>query len=168
MGSDAESNRSERIQRLLAHRTWLAERLTQHAGNVPVVHRLLAKEHGIEARLRSVQRFAASWLAEQRRTAPAVPRFETLPGSQLQLDFGTQRVPIAGVHAPVHILVAILGSSRRVYVQALPDESQASWWRGLEGALRPFGWVPLEVLMDHAKALPTSTTFPVFSASPKS
>jgi transposase len=43
--------------------------------------------------------------------------------------------------------------SRRQYVQAFRGETQSSWFEGIEGALRHFGGVPQEVLVDNAKAL---------------
>ena len=53
----------------------------------------------------------------------------------------------------VHLLVATLGYSRRVYVRAFRHERQSAWFDGIEGAFRHFGGLPAEVLLDNAKAL---------------
>ena len=53
----------------------------------------------------------------------------------------------------VHLFVATLGYSRRVYVRAFRHERQSAWLDGIEGAFRHFGGVPRELLLDNAKAL---------------
>ena len=53
----------------------------------------------------------------------------------------------------VHLFVATLGYSRRLYVLAFLHERQSAWLQGLEGAFRHFGGVPREVLVDNARAL---------------
>jgi Integrase core domain len=59
---------------------------------------------------------------------------------------GTERVR-------VFLFVATLGYSRRVYVQAFRHERQSAWFDGLEGAFRHFGGLPVELLLDNARAL---------------
>ncbi len=49
--------------------------------------------------------------------------------------------------------MATLGYSRRVYVRAFQNERQSAWLEGIEGAFRHFGGLPLELLLDNAKAL---------------
>src|SRR5512132_3237230 len=83
----------------------------------------------------------------------ACVRFETPPGRQLQIDFGSTLVPIAGEWIRVYLFVATLGYSRRGFVAAFRHERQSAWFEGLEGAFRHFGGVPREVLLDNAKPL---------------
>jgi transposase len=80
-------------------------------------------------------------------------RFETPPGKQLQIDFGETRVSIGGESVRLHLFVATLGYSRRVYVRGFRHERQSAWFDGLEGAFRHFGGVVQEVLMDNPRAL---------------
>ncbi len=80
-------------------------------------------------------------------------RFETEPGRQLQIDFGQRRVWIGGEAVTVHLFVATLGYSRRLYVQAFDHQRQSAWLGGLEGAFRHFGGVPRELLVDNARPL---------------
>ena len=132
---------------------WLTERFLQHDGNADVVRQQLLKEHDIDVSLRTVER--AVQPLRQRLTAArqATVRYETKPGDQMQIDFGTKRIEIGHARQAVHVFVATLGYSRRQYLAAREDESQRSWFDGMEGAFRHFDGVPQTVLIDNAKAL---------------
>ena len=71
-----------------------------------------AHERGVTVSLRTIEQAALrqSLAAEARATV----RFETLPGRQLQIDFGETRVPIGEETVRVHLFVATLGYSRRL------------------------------------------------------
>lgn len=145
--------RPRRGRRLDGLEDWLAERFARHRGNCDVVRQDLAREHGIEVSLRTVERAVARLRQGLRAEARACMRFETPPGKQLQIDFGETRVVIADVPVRVYLFVATLGYSRRVYVQAFRHERQSAWLDGLEAAFRHFGGVSQEVLLDNARAL---------------
>lgn len=138
---------------LAPHREWLAERLRRHRGNADVVRQDLARELGIEVSLRTVERAVAPLRRALRAEAVATVRYETAPGQQLQIDFGSTAMPIEGEPRRVHLFVATLGYSRRCYVAVFLHERQSAWLQGLEGAFRYFGGVPHELLLDNAKAL---------------
>jgi transposase len=137
------------------HREWLAERLRRHRGNADVVRQDLARELGIEVSLRTVQRAVEPLRRELRAEAVATVRYETPPGQQLQIDFGSTAVAVGGEMQRIHLFVATLGYSRRCYVTVFLHERQSAWLQGLEGAFRHFGGVPQEVLLDNARALVT-------------
>lgn len=132
---------------------WLRERFFRHGGNADVVRQELAAEHGIVVSLRHVERRVAGWRRELKAQARATVRFETPPGHQLQIDFGETRVWIGDERLRVHLFVATLGYSRRIHVRASLRERQADWFEGMEGAFLLFGGVPVEVLLDNARAL---------------
>ena len=132
---------------------WLREQFTQHKGNAAVVRRELRKEHGIEVTLRTVERAVKPFRQRLLAEAKATVRFETLPGRQLQVDFGQVTVLIGGVKTRVHLAVLTLGYSRRVHVSAWPCERQAQWLSSFERSFEHFGGVPLELLMDNPRAL---------------
>lgn len=138
---------------LAVHRDWIEERLRRHRGNAEVVRQELAAELGVAVSLRTVERACAPLRRELRAEAVATVRFETAPGEQLQIDFGSRRVEIGGELTAVSVFVATLGYSRRCYVQAFAHERQSAWLEGLEGAFGHFGGVPQEVLLDNARAL---------------
>lgn len=132
---------------------WLAERFRRHRGNADVVRQELAREHGVRVSLRTVERSVRDLRRELVAEARACVRFETSPGRQLQIDFGSTSIAIAGEIVRVHLFVATLGYSRRGFVTAFRHERQSAWFDGLEAAFRHFGGVPSEVLLDNAKAL---------------
>ncbi len=137
------------------HRQWLAERLRQHRGNADVVRQDLARELGIEVSLRTVQRAVEPLRRELRAETVATVRYETAPGHQLQIDFGSTAVVIGEERQRIHLFVATLGYSRRCYVTVFLHERQSAWLQVLEGAFRHFGGVPQELLLDNARALVT-------------
>lgn len=103
--------------------------------------------------LRTVERACAPFRQQLQAAVRATVRFETLPGRQLQIDFGERRVTIAGAPVRVHLFVATLGHSRRLHVRAFRGEAQENWFEGIEGAFQAFGGVPEEILFDNARAL---------------
>lgn len=144
---------SGRTSVLEPHRAWLEQRLRQHRGNADVVRQELQRELGIDVSLRTVQRAVAPMRVALRAQALAHVRFETAPGLQLQVDFGSTQVMVGQEMMRIFLFVATLGYSRRTYVLASLHERQSAWLLGLEGAFRHFGGVTHEVLVDNAKAL---------------
>ena len=141
---------------LAEHEAWLAERFRRHRGNADVVRQELASELSVSVSLRTVERAVAHLRRELAAEALATVRFETPPGRQLQIDFGEVKACIEGEdRGKLHLFVATLGYSRRVYVRAFRHERQSAWLDGIEGAFRHFGGLPAELLMDNAKALVT-------------
>jgi len=144
---------SGRESLLAPHLEWLEQRLRQHKGNADVVRQELHREFGISVTLRTVQRAVAPLRMALRAQTLAHVRFETAPGLQLQVDFGSTHVLIGEEQTKIHLFVATLGFSRRTYVLLSLHERQSAWLLGLEGAFRHFGGVTHEVLVDNAKAL---------------
>lgn len=138
---------------LAEHGAWLKERFVQHRGNCDVVRQDLQRELGVSVSLRTVERAAAPLRGELQAQSAATIRFETPPGHQLQIDFGTVRVVIGEQEQKVHLFVATLGYSRRCYVAAFTHERQSAWLHGLEGAFGHFGGTTRELLLDNARAL---------------
>jgi transposase len=134
---------------------WLAERFRRHRGNADVVRQELEREHGIIVSLRTVERAVQELRRELVAETRATLRFETPPGHQLQIDFGSTLVTIADEPVRVFLFVATLGYSRRNFVAAFRHERQSAWLDGLERAFRHFGGIPAEVLLDNAKPLVT-------------
>jgi len=143
----------ERRSRLAGLQDWLAERFRQHRGNADVVRQDLLREHAIAVSLRTMERAVQPLRQTLRAEMVATIRFETAPGEQLQIDFGTVTVPIGGEPTKVRLFVATLGYSRRPYVALFEHERQSAWLAGIEGAFRHFGGLPRELLLDNARAL---------------
>ena len=139
------------LRRIRVHQQRVVEIADQPAAQrkntaVPPLERFLAG-------LRTVQRAVRGFRRELRACERATVRFETAPGYQMQINFGVRRVPVGDAPVAVHLFVATLGYSRRQYARAFADESQRSWFEGMEEAFRHFGGVPATVLMDNARAL---------------
>lgn len=132
---------------------WLCERLRQHRGNADVVRQELEREHGLRVSLRTVERAVCDFRRELEAEQRACVRFETPPGRQLQIDFGSTWTSIGGEIVRVFLFVATLGYSRRGFVAAFSHERQGAWFDGLEAAFHHFGGIPAEVLIDNARAL---------------
>lgn len=139
--------------RLSGLEEWLAERFRRHRGNCDVVRQDLLRERCVQVSLRTVERAVAHLRREILAESVATIRFESAPGDQLQIDFGSVRVLVDGEETRIYLFVATLGYSRRQYVTAFQHERQSAWLQGLEGAFRYFGGVPRELLLDNARAL---------------
>ena len=139
-----------------AHEDVLLARFLRHDGNADVVHQELKAELGIDVSLRTVQRALKPHQERLRAARLLTPRFETKPGAQMQIDFGVKTVTIEGRAQAVHLFVATLGYSRRIFAKAHAAETQGAWLDGAEAAFVHFGGVPQTVLMDNAKALVTT------------
>lgn len=143
-------------KRLLGMDAWLQECYQTHHGNADVVRQELWTQHGIKASLRTVERAVQHLRQNSLIKAKATVRFETAPGRQLQIDFGSTKIRIGDHETKVFLFVATLGYSRRIYVAPFLHERQEVWIKGIEGAFSHFGGITEEVLLDNAKALVTS------------
>jgi len=144
---------ARRRRRLDGLEDWLKERFRQHRGNCDVVRQDLLREHGVTVSLRTVERATAPLRRALQAEARACLRFETAPGRQLQIDFGATTASIGGERVRLHLFVATLGYSRRLFARASRHERQSAWFDGIEGAFQHFGGVPREVLFDNARTL---------------
>ena len=142
-----------RGKKLSGQESWLKERFARHHGNADVIRQELAAEKGVVVSLRTIERAVEPFRRELAAQARATARFETAPGTQLQIDFGERLVEIAGGKIKAFLFVATLGYSRRLHVRAFRNERQESWFAGLESAFAKFGGVTEEVLFDNARAL---------------
>ena len=79
----------------------------------------MQRVHGLRVSSRTVERAVHPWRQQLAAEARATVRFETPPGRQLQIDFGTTTVRIGGEPQSVHLFVATLGYSRRAFVAAV-------------------------------------------------
>ena len=146
-------NIPKRIKRLEALDVWLEEMFNPHKGNAEVIRQELVRQHNLQADLRTVERAVKLFRQRAFASAKATIRFETPPGKQMQIDFGSITIKIAGEPKKIYFFAAVLGFSRRQYIQAFIPERQSAWFEGLEGAFNHFGGIPSEVLMDNPKPL---------------
>jgi transposase len=121
-------------------------------GNGVVVRRLLT-ERGVAVPLRTLQRALMAHRRARRAAEVATVRFETEPGHQMQIDFGEKLVTVGDTLVRVHLFVAVLGYSRRLFTRASLSQRQDDWREGLAGAFQHFAGIPRRLLLDNAGAL---------------
>ena len=89
----------------------------KHNGNCVVLRQGLQRKHGIDVNIRTIQRAVEPLRTLMVASALSTVRFETDPGEQLQIDFGTKTVMIGAFSERIFVFVATLGCSRRCFVQ---------------------------------------------------
>lgn len=88
-----------------------------------------------------------------RQIEAATVRFETPPGLQAQMDWGSRKVLIAGRPIRLHIFVIVMGYSRACYVEFTLDEKLPTLIACHERAFQWFGGVPEEILYDNPRTI---------------
>ena len=131
---------------------WIQNRFQGGVRNADVLRQEF-EAMGVSVSLRTVERALRPFRQSWERAQKATMRFETLPGKQLQVDFGEKWLQIGGVRQKRYVFVATLGFSRRCYIEIFGSLRQRDWIMGLEHAFRHFGGVPEEILTDNAKPL---------------
>jgi hypothetical protein len=109
----------------------------------------LVDEHDFKHSYQSVKRFVRKL---KKADPERVWRMECEPGEEVQVDYGTMMVEVAGKRAKIHLLRFTLSHSRKSYTEAMPRQDTESFIRGIENAFRHFGGVPLMLVLDNLKA----------------
>ncbi len=99
----------------------------------------------------TVQRYIRPLREEAQHSATV--RFETAPGAQAQVDWGSTRVWFGEEAVRVHLFVMVLGYSRRVFAYAYGNERLDALLDGHERALEHFGGIPETILYDNPRTI---------------
>jgi transposase len=91
--------------------------------------------------------------AERDRLAEATLRFETAPGRQAQVDWGTTWAEIGTQQVRVQVFVMVLGYSRRLYAEFTRDQQVATLIACHQHAFDWFGGLTEELLYDNPKTV---------------
>jgi transposase len=143
--------RPERGSQLEPFTTYLHERLSAGVWNAVVLLAEL-KARGYEGSYTVLK----DYLRPLRREAAAVAvrRFETPPGQQAQLDWGTiGRLETAAASKALHVFVLTLGHSRAMFADVTTDTQLQTLLRMHEAAFAELGGVPHEILYDRMKTV---------------
>lgn len=81
---------------------------------------------------------------------------ERVAGEKMEVDWAGDRPELVidyetGVLRKVHLFVAIVGTSKRVYAEAFPDEKLSNWIIANTHALEYYGAIPRIVVPDNTK-----------------
>jgi transposase len=101
----------------------------------------------------AVQRFVKPLREAFRRDAEATLRFETAPGLQGQVDWGSSFVWFDDRRVRVRFFALVLGYSRRMFARAFGSERLVHLIQGHEAAFAWFGGCPRELLYDNPKTM---------------
>jgi transposase len=91
--------------------------------------------------------------AEWDRLAEATMRFETAPGRQAQVDWGTTWAHVGEARTRVYLFVMVLGYSRRLYVEFTRDQRVGTLLACHQHAFDWFGGLTEEILYDNPKTV---------------
>ncbi|WP_413741073.1 IS21 family transposase [Sodalis sp. RH15] len=104
-------------------------------------------EHGYQGRMTVLREFIRS-LSQNTLPEPVI-RFETEPGQQMQVDWGTMR----SGKSPLYVFVAVLGFSRILYIEFTDNMRYETLELCHRNTFAFFGGVPREVLYDNMKTV---------------
>jgi transposase len=134
------------------HGEYLRQRAPEVDWSAQVLYQEL-RARGYTGSYAIVMRWVRPLREEQRRLEAATVRFETDPGRQSQVDWGSLRLPIAGQLVRVHLFVLVLAFSRRIFARAYAHERVAALVDGHERAFAHFGGRTEECLYDNPKPI---------------
>lgn len=120
--------------------------------NATILFREL-KEKGYSGGYTTVKTAIRPLRADYRLAQAASIRFETPPGHQAQMDWGSTWVIVSGQRIRVRIFVIVLSYSRSIYVEFVLDEKLPTLIRCHENAFRWFGGVTEEILYDNPRTI---------------
>lgn len=120
--------------------------------NAAVLHRELAVL-GFTGAYVTVAKYVGRFRDRTPMVEPATVRFETEPGKQAQVDWGTLRVYLGGEQIRVHVFVMTLGFSRRTFCKAYSNEGVDSLLDGHASAFAHFGGRTTAILYDNPRTI---------------
>lgn len=141
--------RKRRASKLDPFVPYLEQRIARGVLNAQKLYVEL-KERGYTGHARTVQRFVQPY--REARQQEATLRFETAPGQQAQVDWGSFGTIIhEGRKRRLYAFVMTLGWSRATYVEFTVTTDAETWLRCHLHAFHYFGGLPREVLHDNLK-----------------
>ncbi|MCR5170922.1 MAG: IS21 family transposase [Desulfovibrio sp.] len=121
-----------------------------------VLYELQKKHKDLVVSLRTIERYIKPMRIQKQIEENKIKQYriiETRPGEYMQIDYGSKDVVIAGKVEKVHIFVAILAYSRKIFVKITNGETQQEWLSCIEEAFFYFGGIPAILVCDNARPL---------------
>ena len=134
------------------HRSFLEARGPEVGFNGRVLEREL-REKGWDGHYATLARYVAPLRKAWRGAPEAVVRYETDPGQQAQVDWGSTVVRIGGEPVRIHVFTMVLGYSRRLFARAYPSEGLGALLDAHEKAFSHFGGRTRTILYDNPRTI---------------
>jgi transposase len=131
---------------------FLKARAPEVGFNASVLHRELV-DQGVEVSYWAVAKYVAPWRAEWRPEEVPTVRYETEPGEQAQVDWGTTWAYFGEERVRVHVFTMVLGYSRRIFARAYRSEGLGSLLDGHARAFEHFGGRTGSILYDNPRTV---------------
>jgi transposase len=144
--------RRPRGRRLAPWEAFLRARAPEVGFNAAVLHRELV-ELGVSCSHRAVAFYISPWRAEWRGGDLPTVRFETGPGEQAQVDWGTSWAYLGGEREQIHVFTMVLGYSRRLFARAYRSEGLGPLLDGHAAAFAHFGGRTETLLYDNPRTI---------------
>jgi transposase len=115
------------------------------------IYQDLITDHGFQGSYFSVRRFVHRLRA---RTDLPVRRFESQPGEEAQVDFGSGAPLVGpdGKRRKTYVFRIVLSHSRKAYSEAVTRQTTDNFIRCIENAFHHFGGVPRHLILDNLRA----------------
>jgi transposase len=141
-----------REKALGSRREFVEARLPEIGFNGKVLEREL-REQGWGGHYATLARFVAPFRKAFRGGPEATVRFETDPGQQAQVDWGSTEVVIGGERVRIHVFTMVLGYSRRLFARAYRSEGLGSLLDAHVRAFAHFGGRCESILYDNPRTI---------------
>ena len=148
----APQRRRSRGRMLASWEEFLRGRAPEVGFNGAVLHRELV-ERGCLCSYSAVVKRVQPWREGWRGGEVPTVRFETGPGEQAQVDWGSTWVYLGEEPVRVHLFVMVLGFSRRLFVRAYLSEGLGPLLEGHTGAFAHFGGRTRTILYDNPRTI---------------
>lgn len=137
---------------LVEHADFLRERAPQVSYSAQVLWQEL-RQRGFAGSYQTVKRFVRPLREVEALAERATVRFETAPGQQSQIDWGSARVQFRHQPVVLHLFVLTLGYSRRHYMEPALNERVPQFLDAHERAFDHFGGHTREHLYDRPRTI---------------
>ncbi len=155
----APQRRPGRGRELDRWEAFLRDRAPEVGFNAAVLLREV-KEQGYTGSYPSLVRYVRPWRQEYRSDETSTVRFETGPGEQSQVDWGSVGVWLGERRIRVHFFSMVLGYSRRIFARGYLEEGLASLLEGHCQAFNHFGGRTETILYDNPRTIVLSKDEP--------
>jgi transposase len=129
------------------YQSFLQARAAEVGFNAVVLYLELAAQ-GYEGSYAAVAKYVSPWRQPWHGQEPASLRFETEPGEQAQVDWGSTWVYLGEERIRVHVFTMVLGFSRRLFARAYLNEGLESLLEAHGAAFTHFGGRTSTILYD--------------------